>query len=85
MAFYHMDPWGEERADLRAGIIASVIANVNRGRRSTRRFKPADFMPQFTRTRPRQETGEMIRNITRVIRQHNAALAHKQKMLEADK
>jgi hypothetical protein len=31
MAFYNVDPWGEERADLRAALIACTIANVNRG------------------------------------------------------
>jgi hypothetical protein len=51
-------PFGEERADLRAGIIASVIANANRGKR-TQAYKPADFMPKFGRT-PRKQTGEDI-------------------------
>jgi hypothetical protein len=27
-AYYQCEPFGEERADLRAGIVASVIANV---------------------------------------------------------
>ena len=44
MAVYRMEPFGEERADLRAGIIASTIANVNRGKKG-RLSKPTDFMP----------------------------------------
>jgi hypothetical protein len=39
-----IEPFGEIRADLRAGIITSMIANVNRGKK-TPPFKPIDFMP----------------------------------------
>lgn len=45
MAYYSLEPFGEERADLRAGIISSTIANVNRGKHKP--FKPTDFMPKF--------------------------------------
>ena len=38
------DPFGNERLDLHAGIVASTIANVNRGK-NTHPFKPTDFMP----------------------------------------
>lgn len=43
---YQCDPWGEERADMRAAIIASTIANVNRGR-NTSAFKVTEFMLKF--------------------------------------
>ena len=46
MAFSRLEPWGEERADLRTGIVASTIANANRGK-NTKAFKPEDFMPRF--------------------------------------
>ena len=46
MAFYRLEPWGEERADLRAGIVASTIANSNRGK-GQKPFKVADFLPSF--------------------------------------
>lgn len=42
-AYYHLEPFGEERADLRSGIVASTIANVNRGK-DVKPFSPADFM-----------------------------------------
>lgn len=46
MALYGIDPWGEQRADLRAGIVASTIANVNRdARRKPEPFEATDFMP----------------------------------------
>ncbi len=48
MAYLSLEPIGEERADLRSGIVASVIANANR-KKGTRAFKPDDFMPKFGR------------------------------------
>jgi len=48
IAFDRIDPWSEARADLRAGIIASVVANVNRGKK-TKAFTPVDFMPYSKR------------------------------------
>lgn len=44
MAYFRVEPFGEDRKDLRMGILASVIANSNRGK-SQRPFKPSDFMP----------------------------------------
>jgi hypothetical protein len=41
-AFYMVHPWGERRADLRSGIIASMLS-------SKKRATPADFMPDFDR------------------------------------
>ena len=46
MAYSRLEPWGEERADLRAGIVASTIANSNRGK-GQKPFKPQQFMPDF--------------------------------------
>ena len=46
MAYSRLEPWGEERDDLRMGIVASTIANVYR-KEGKKPFKPADFMPQF--------------------------------------
>ena len=38
----------EEREDLRAGIVASTIANANRDpKRRKQPFKPQDFMPVY--------------------------------------
>lgn len=53
MAYAGISPFGEERADVRAGIIASVIAEVNRDRKKqSRPFTPADFMPFVDRSEP---------------------------------
>ena len=48
MAYYAIEPFGEERADLRMAILASLIANVNRDPAKRREpFTPAEFMPDF--------------------------------------
>lgn len=48
MAYATLEPFGEERADLRAGIIASTIANANRDpKHKPKPFAPSDFMPRF--------------------------------------
>jgi hypothetical protein len=46
VAYASVEPFGEERADLRAGIIASVMANVSRDpKRRPQPFTPQEFMP----------------------------------------
>lgn len=46
MAFYSIEPWGSHYDDLRAGTIASMIANVNRNPKAAPEpFRALDFMP----------------------------------------
>jgi len=47
------EPFGEERADLRAGIIASVVANTMGRKKGQRAFKPKEFMPRFKPAKPK--------------------------------
>ncbi len=44
VAYYGLEPWGEWRSDLRAGIVASTIANIHRKTKTTA-FTAQDFMP----------------------------------------
>ena len=61
MAYYNLEPFDEVRADLRAGIIASTIANVNRGK-GRAAFKPDQFMPEFSKPEPKkQSVADMMR------------------------
>jgi hypothetical protein len=55
LAYAALEPFGEERADLRAGIVASTLANVNR-RKGQRALKPRDFMPKFGKRVRREQT-----------------------------
>ena len=47
---YSIDPWGETRADLRAGIIASTTANVHRGK-GKKAYAADEFIPDFDKAR----------------------------------
>ena len=52
-ALYQIDPWGEARADLRAGIVAAAAVSpyLKRGRKAS----PTDFMPKFGKRPIRQQ------------------------------
>lgn len=43
-AYYGLNPWGPERADLRAGTVAAIVANCHT---TDTTYRPSDFMPQF--------------------------------------
>jgi len=48
LAYQELEPFGEERADLRAGIISATVANTARDPKKRRKpFRPAEFMPEF--------------------------------------
>lgn len=48
LGYAEVEPFGERRADLRAGQICAVIANVNRSDKSTHPpYKPSDFIIDF--------------------------------------
>ncbi len=75
-AYYELEPWGEERADLRAGIVASTIANVNRGKGKA--FSPGDFMPEFDKPiRKKQTAAEMAAVMNLFAKRQNAYVARK--------
>lgn len=73
LAYDRVDPFGETRADLRAAMIASVIANANRGK-SQRAFKVEDFLLDFSGERKRQDWMEMQANLLTWSEAHNQAL-----------
>lgn len=48
MAYAQIEPFGEERADLRMAILATIIANANRDPKlRPEPFEVSDFMPNF--------------------------------------
>lgn len=47
IAYAELEPFGEERADLRMGILAALTANMNRDPEKTSEFTPKDFIPRF--------------------------------------
>lgn len=44
-AYYAIEPWGEERADLRNGMLCALTLNIHRDRRKGEDAKATDFMP----------------------------------------
>ena len=56
-AYYAIEPWGEERADLRNAMAMQLTANINRKQGATP-FRVADFMPyaeqRESETKPRR-------------------------------
>jgi len=55
MAYYSLEPWGEDRADLRSAIIASLIHNSH----SKQPRPPKDFLA-FKPPKPKQTVADMI-------------------------
>lgn len=52
IAYYTLEPFGEERADLRAGVLASLLANIHRDpKRQRNPFEPGDFFTSLEGTK----------------------------------
>lgn len=43
--YFELEPWGEEQADRRTGMLAAILANLLGGRRRSS-YQPKDFMPK---------------------------------------
>ncbi len=60
--YYNMEPWGTEVEDWRAGMIASVIANVNRDPKKRKEpYGPDDFVPKRVQEIEQQTPDEQSR------------------------
>ena len=56
MAYASVEPFGEDRGDLRAALICSVIANANRDpKKKADPYQPIDFMPFAEKPEPSPE------------------------------
>lgn len=54
LAYAQVEPFGPERADLRAGIIAATVANAHRDKKKKARpYQAKDFTPRFGQRRER--------------------------------
>lgn len=73
-AFFRLEPWGEERADLRSGIIAATTANC--AAQGRKQFKAEDFMPRYGRPRQRQSIADMQARMMLASRTAVAVLQH---------
>lgn len=60
--YAELEPFGEERADWRAAMIASTMANIHARKKGKPAFKIENFMPKFGKA-PEQNTlnpGEIL-------------------------
>ena len=64
--YAQVEPFGEERADLRAGIIAATVANCLSRKKGRPAFKVDQFMPKF-KVHQRWPTPEELLNKVRWI------------------
>jgi hypothetical protein len=69
LSFGNLEGFGEKRADMRMGIVASLVANVNRDpKRKPSPFKPTDFIPKLKEDEARQQESELRANLERMSR-----------------
>lgn len=47
MVYYMLEPFGAERDNLHAGLVAAMVHNVNRDPKRGKAADPADFMLEF--------------------------------------
>lgn len=52
MAYDRLEPFGEQRADLRSAMVCTIMANAWSGK--GKRLKVDDFMPKFERQQKKQ-------------------------------
>jgi hypothetical protein len=56
-AFYNIEPFGEEREDLRMAMVCCTLANIHRGK-NTPPYRLSDFLLRFD-PKPQQTEEEM--------------------------
>lgn len=62
--FFGLEPWGTEVEDWRAGMVAAIIANVNRDEKKQKKpFEPKDFMPKREQEPEKEQTPEEQKRI----------------------
>ena len=69
MAAYQMDPWGEDRADLRMGILAATVAAPH----TKQRLSPSDFIPKF-QPAEQKSTADLELLLMQFANAHNAKI-----------
>ena len=66
LAYSRIEPWGEERDDLRTGILASMIANMFRDK-GKKPAKPSDFILNFEPEDEQTRVQRMIESVRRTL------------------
>ena len=66
LAYYEVEPFGEERADYRIGILTAAVHNALR-RQGSRPYKPTDFMLSKPLKGDHQQGLEDMKRLARMI------------------
>ena len=76
-AFYELDPWGEQRADLRIGQLCALTFNPNR-KKGAAPATPADFMlcPDVDRPGRNKKSTAQLMAAARFVTDAMTALAN---------
>ncbi len=69
MAFYKLEPFGDEIANWRAGLICAVISNALGGKKSKPK-QPTDFMPKAEYQRQRDLNQQILSTFAKVDHGH---------------
>ena len=75
MAYYRIEPFGEERADLRQAQTSAILANVHRS--DGKAFEVKDFMFDSSPEIKRQDPNDMKTKLMLWAKIHNANEAKK--------
>lgn len=59
LAYYSIDPWSQERADLRVAQLTAMFANVN-AKKEAAASRPVDFMPWSEPAGPDKKSGQEL-------------------------
>lgn len=68
MAFYGLEPFGDRREDLRAGVVAAAVVNGNPWRKAAQAASPADFFPELVSSAGARDPAERNGRIRNTMR-----------------
>lgn len=74
MAYYKIDPFGEDRADFRNAIMCVLFGNAHK-KKGARRFRIADFMPKWEKVV--QTAKDMQKTLFAFAKAHNLSLENR--------
>lgn len=61
MAYYSLEPFGEQIEDIRHGIAVSTLANINRDPKHRKKpYEAAEFIPWHEDNREEKEAGPIL-------------------------
>ena len=68
-AYWQVEPFGAPAEFWRAGMLAALLANVNRSKKTDRVMKPDDYMPSSFTASEEQDDEDMSEKVTRTFRE----------------